>query len=226
MKQRVLKNLETVFGAKLRWRYFLITVPILILLIVGLLFIRSNRITAEQTASKAATRSSIQLKKKAARKQAAAAAKRKQAARVVNWRKPSQSKAYPDLKKHPHLELGVNLKKQRVYLKDGHKVLYTMYASTGMKNTTPKGTFHIQSERGDYFYNPNEKMGAHYYTSFLNHGQYLFHTVPTDVQGKYIASEAKLLGKKPASHGCVRLTIPDAQWINANIPVGTKVKIY
>ncbi|WP_125572133.1 L,D-transpeptidase [Lacticaseibacillus songhuajiangensis] len=228
MKRSFLQNLETVFSAKLRWRYFAVTVPVLLVLIVGLLVVRNNRITASEAASKAAVSSSIQLKKNMAKKKAAAsaaAAKKKQAAKPVNWRKPSQSKAYPSVSKHPHLELDVSIKKQHVYVKDGKKILYTMYASTGMDGTTPKGTFHIQSERGDYFYNPSEKMGAHYYTSFLDHGKYLFHTVPTDVNGKYITSEANKLGKEAASHGCVRLTIPDAKWINANIPVGTKVKI-
>lgn len=227
MKPRFLKQVNRAFAAKLRWRYFVIAVPILMVLIVGLLFLRSNRLTASHAASKAAVSSSMLARKETASRRAAAKVKTKKTKQTtVNWRKPSEDKPYPDVKKHPNLELDVNLKKQRVYVRDGKKLLYTMYASSGMDNTTPKGTFRIQSERGDYFYNAKEKMGAHYYTSFLNHGEYLFHTVPTDQDGHYITSQAKLLGKRPASHGCVRLSIPDAKWINQNIPEGTVVKIH
>ncbi|MCT6848759.1 MAG: L,D-transpeptidase, partial [Apilactobacillus kunkeei] len=28
------------------------------------------------------------------------------------------------------------------------------------------------------------------------------------------------------SHGCVRLSIPDAKWINSSVPTGTKVVIH
>lgn len=41
---------------------------------------------------------------------------------------------------------------------------------------------------------------------------------------KVIEKEAKHLGTK-ASHGCIRLTIPDAKWIYENIPEKTKVVI-
>ncbi len=125
----------------------------------------------------------------------------------IDWKAPSESRPYPDVSKHPNLSLHVNLKKQRVFIKDGSKTLYTMYASTGIDDTTPHGDFTIQDERGYEFFNPNEQMGAHYYTSFYLHGTYLFHSVPTDVNGNYIQSEAAKLGKKPGSHGCVRLSI-------------------
>lgn len=92
-----------------------------------------------------------------------------------------------------------------------------------MNDSTPHGTFHI-IDRGANFYNPTEKMGANYWTSFKG-TTYLFHTVPTDENGKYITSEAVYLGKKPSSHGCVRLSIPDAKWINEHVPGGTKVVI-
>lgn len=41
---------------------------------------------------------------------------------------------------------------------------------------------------------------------------------------KVIGKEAKKLGVK-ASHGCIRLAIPDAKWIYENIPQHTKVVI-
>lgn len=152
----------------------------------------------------------------------------------INWRLPSETVAYPDLKQLNDFWIKVVISKNRVYLMDGTKVVYTMYASAGeyerqadgkKKSTTPTGTYYIQAERGDSFYNPNLNEGANYWTSWLNHGEYLFHTVPTDANGNYKVTEAKKLGKKPASHGCIRLSVADAKWINQNVPQGTKVVI-
>ena len=141
----------------------------------------------------------------------------------INWQKPSQTTPYPVIKDHPNLEIKVSLKKQRVYLIDGGQKLYSMYASSGMDNSTPTGTFHIL-ERGYTFFKPDEQMGANYWTDFLG-TKYLFHSVPTDKEGNYIVSETKDLGKKPSSHGCIRLSVPDALWIYKNVPRGTKVTI-
>lgn len=140
------------------------------------------------------------------------------------WKKPSETKDYPDLNKYQDAYILVSIAKQRVYIKDGKNVLYTMKAATGDKSSpTPKGTFEIQN-RGDHFYNEESKEGANYWTSFKDWGVYLFHTVPTDKEGKYVESEAEKLGER-SSHGCVRLTIPDAKWINTSVPDGMKVII-
>ena len=146
-------------------------------------------------------------------------------AQPVDWLKPSQQVDYPDPAVHPGLSLEVSLQDQRVYVRDGSQLLYTMYASTGMDDSTPRGSFRIQSERGDHFYNPSEGMGARYYTSFLNHGVFLFHSVPTDSSGSYIKEEADMLGIRPGSHGCIRLTVPDARWIMQSVPTGTPVLV-
>ena len=146
-------------------------------------------------------------------------------AHPVDWLKPSQQIDYPDPAAHPGLSLEVSLQDQRVYVRDGSELLYTMYASTGMDDSTPRGSFRIQNERGDHFYNPGEGMGARYYTSFLNHGVFLFHSVPTDSKGGYIKEEADMLGIRPGSHGCIRLTVPDARWIMQSVPTGTPVLV-
>ena len=143
----------------------------------------------------------------------------------VNWRKSSENKAYPDLNKLSNVWIHVSIKNQRVYIKNGNKTVYTMYASTGIHNSTPRGTFHIQSERGNFFYNQSSGEGARYWVSFKDHGVYLFHTVPTDQYGKYNVKEADQLGKTAKSHGCVRLSIPDAKWLYNHIKEGTKVVI-
>ena len=143
------------------------------------------------------------------------------------WRNPSQSKPYPYISNMDGVQLVVSIPKQKVYVEDNTgKVYYTMYCSTGMLNkndATPKGKFTIQN-RGDSFYNQNLDEGANYWTSFTHDNTYLFHTVPTKQDGTYNIPEAEKLGR-PASHGCIRLGVPDARWINQNIPNGTQVTI-
>lgn len=143
------------------------------------------------------------------------------------WMKSSESKAYPNVNKHPNMWILVSKKKQRTYLVDNGKILYTMLCSTGTTgdNATPTGTYHIQAERGTSFYNQSSGEGAKYWVSWKDHGVYLFHSVPVDENGNYIKSEAKKLGKKASSHGCVRLSVADAKWMYNNIKQNTKVVI-
>lgn len=139
------------------------------------------------------------------------------------WMKPSEDKPYPDVHKHPNMWIKVNLNKQRVYLMDGNSTLYTMRCSSGKNGATPTGTYHIEDMRGANFYTPSETMGGNYYVAWKGH-DFLFHSVPVDKNGHYIAKEARKLGH-PASHGCIRLSVADAKWMYENIPTGTKVVI-
>ena len=153
----------------------------------------------------------------------------------IDWQKSSETVPYPDLSKVKNLWVKVSLKGNRTYLYDGSKLIYTMYSSGGvyqkdaktgkMKSTTPTGTFYVQAERGDSFYNQELGEGANYYVSWLNHGEYLFHSVPTKADGSYNLREAAKLGKSTGSHGCIRLSVPDAKWMEQNLPEGTKVVI-
>lgn len=155
--------------------------------------------------------------------------------RPINWQKSSEMVAYPDVSKVKHLNVKVSISKNRTYICDGNKVIYTMYSSAGRYDKksasgkrisdTPTGTFHVQAERGDHFYNAKLHEGANYYTSWLNHGEYLFHSVPTLANGSYNLKEARKLGKSTGSHGCIRLSVPDAKWMMENLKQGTKVQI-
>lgn len=138
----------------------------------------------------------------------------------------SEKKDYPNLAEHPDAFIDVDIATQRMYIKEGKTVLYEMYASTGKKDATPKGTYHVQGERGEFFYTQPLKLGAYYWVSFLNHGEYLFHTTPTDEQGNYVESIAKTLGREPSSHGCIHLSVPDCKWVYENVPYGMKVVIH
>ncbi|MFQ7606895.1 MAG: L,D-transpeptidase [Enterococcus avium] len=142
----------------------------------------------------------------------------------ISWNKPSEQKQYPKLSSTDILL--VDTQKQRVYVKRNEKILYTMYCSTGSEKTpTPKGSFLIEPERGDHFFNNETGEGANYYVSFSGHGIYLFHTIPVDNNGQYKKSEGEKLGKSANSHGCVRLSVPDAKWLYRNAIVGMRVEI-
>lgn len=155
------------------------------------------------------------------KKSKAKAQNRKNTKRQIDWRKPSEAKPYPAL--HSEDKIIVDTDKQRVYIERGNEIIYTMYCSTGSKDSpTPKGEFEIQ-EKGANFYNSKTGEGANYYVSFKDHGVYLFHSVPVDKNGNYIVSEADKLGEEANSHGCVRLSVPDAKWFYENITEGTKV---
>ncbi len=146
---------------------------------------------------------------------------------TIDWLKPTGG-PYPRLEAGEGVWIKVSLGRQRVYIMEGDRLLYAMIASSGLdapaKDRTPEGTFYIQRERGLSFYNRQEGEGARYWVSWLNHGEYLFHSVPTDKKGNIIADEARMLGNK-ASHGCIRLSLADAKWVYDSIPYGTKVVI-
>lgn len=139
-----------------------------------------------------------------------------------SWMLPSGG-AYVDLSGVPDLNVDVSLADQRVYVRSGDTVIYTMICSTGLDGSTPAGDYTVQN-RGETFFNPDENMGGNYWVSWANYGEYLFHTVPTDANGDYIVQEAEKLGV-PASHGCVRLTVADAKWLYEQLPTGTPVHI-
>lgn len=128
------------------------------------------------------------------------------------------------------LNISVSVSQQRVYIRSGARTLYTMLCSTGMnlwpnRNSTPYGNFRIQAEKGSYFWNSGS--GGAFYRSFHGHGVYLFHTVPIAAPGTTVFNlrEAAKLGQR-ASHGCIRLSVPDAKWFYYNMPYNTPVHIY
>lgn len=156
-----------------------------------------------------------------------AQAKAKVKAQPVNWLLPTGG-SYPVIGPNEPIWIKVSKAQQRLYIMNGNNIIYTMICSTGLDTapdtSTPVGTYHIQQERGTSFYNPSEGEGAMYWVSWKNHGEFLIHSVATDKNGNIIPSEAEKLGQK-ASHGCVRLAVPDAKWIYDNIQYGTKVVI-
>lgn len=148
-------------------------------------------------------------------------------AKAIDWNAPSNG-TYPTVKDSESIWIDVSVDEQKVYIKNQEDTLYTMTASTGLDtssdNSTPKGTYYIEPERGEWFFSSGYQQGAQYWVSWKNHGEFLFHSVPMDENQQVIESEAKKLGEK-ASHGCIRLTVSDAKWIYDHIKTNTKVVI-
>lgn len=96
----------------------------------------------------------------------------------IDWQKSSETVDYPDLNKVENLWIEVRLRSNRTLLKDGDKTIYTMYSSGGeyhdvdgkQVSYTPTGTYYIENERGESFFNNSLNEGARYYISWLNHG--------------------------------------------------------
>lgn len=133
----------------------------------------------------------------------------------------------------PYL-LKVSTEKQRVYAyawseEDAAytKLVRTMVCSTGLADTpTPKGTFTSTTApvvRWGYF--PKYDVWAQYL--YRIQGPYLFHSVLYDEADESTVrwGSVNKLGS-PASHGCIRLDVPDAKWIYNNCPAGTTVQVY
>ena len=123
----------------------------------------------------------------------------------------------------------VNRKKCKiiVFAKDENKKftipVMAMTCSVGTKDhATPTGTFYTKSKAR--WAELMLKSYGQYCTRIV--GEVLFHSTPGNFQSIYnvIPGVYNKLGK-PASHGCIRLTVGDAKWIYDNCKVGTKVTI-
>jgi hypothetical protein len=123
----------------------------------------------------------------------------------------------------------VDLSHQLVHVYFNRKETRTMICSTGLPsrdNATPNGRYIIDktgTRRGTWFFSNYFQEGASYWVGFIG-GLYLFHSVPMDKNKQVLEDQAALLGK-PASHGCVRLSVEDARWFYENIPSGTVLYI-
>lgn len=144
----------------------------------------------------------------------------------IDYRMPSEYGPYPNVSHLKNFWIHVRIGQNRVYMMDGNNVVYTMYCTAGRYvngvSLTPTGTYYVQNERGDLF-----DYGEHW-TSWKDHGVYLFHSVVFDApwhDGHFDQAQLRLLGVSAGSHGCIRLPIPDANWIQHNVPAGTRVVI-
>ena len=99
-----------------------------------------------------------------------------------------------------------------------------MLCSTGLNDKTPKGIFHMKRYRVRFGLFQNDKTYGQYWT--LINGRIYFHSTLYEQRdaNTYIGETYDLLGQ-PASHGCIRVPVPDARFIYYNLAYGTEVEI-
>ena len=112
--------------------------------------------------------------------------------------------------------IDVNLSQQRLYAYDGDNVINSFLISTGTwLHPTVTGRYHVYVKlrytdmTGADYYLPNVPYTMYFYQGYGLHGTYWHHNFGT-----------------PMSHGCVNLSIPDAEWLYNFSSVGTLVNIH
>ena len=125
----------------------------------------------------------------------------------------------------------VSIDDQRVYIyrwSDGgyNQLIKTMICSTGLGNSTPRGVYVSPGQRdARWHYFAEFHCWAQY--AFIITGNILFHSVIYSAKSEDSVRYSTIsnLGHK-ASHGCVRLRVPDAQWIYENCRSGQVIEVY
>jgi lipoprotein-anchoring transpeptidase ErfK/SrfK len=112
--------------------------------------------------------------------------------------------------------IDVDLSQQRVYAYEGSVVVNSFIVSTGTwQHPTVTGQYHIYIKllyanmSGPGYYLPNVPYTMYFYKGYALHGTYWHSNFGT-----------------PMSHGCVNLSIPDAEWLFNFASVGTLVNVH
>ncbi len=112
--------------------------------------------------------------------------------------------------------IDVDLTQQRLYAYEGDTVVASFLVSTGTWQTpTVTGKFKIwikirsQAMSGPGYYLPNVPYVMYFYKDYGLHGTYWHNNFGT-----------------PMSHGCVNLSIPDAEWLYNFASEGTVVTVH
>lgn len=112
--------------------------------------------------------------------------------------------------------IDINLSQQRLYAYEGESLVNSFIVSTGTWQTpTVTGTYNIwvklksASMSGPGYYLPDVPYIMYFYKDYGIHGTYWHNNFGT-----------------PMSHGCVNLTISDAEWVYNFTKVGTVVNVH
>lgn len=112
--------------------------------------------------------------------------------------------------------VGVDLSKQQAYAYENGQLVYSMKISSGIKDWTPTGTFHVyaktkrQKMSGPGYYVPNVPNILWFRGDYSLHGVYWHND----------------FGIRPRSHGCVGQSVADSEWTYAWGEVGMPIVIY
>ncbi|MHB1313870.1 MAG: L,D-transpeptidase [Christensenellales bacterium] len=99
-----------------------------------------------------------------------------------------------------------------------------MLCSTGLHHKTPIGTFNMKRYHVRFGLFANDGRCGQYWSQIR--GRIYFHTILYSKKNAstYLVDTYNKLGQ-PDSHGCIRLTVPDARWIYYHLAPGTKIEI-
>lgn len=110
----------------------------------------------------------------------------------------------------------ISLSQQRLYAHEGNRIVYSTSVSTGIaRYPTVQGTFHIYVKyksapmSGPGYYFPRVPNVMYFYRGYAIHGAYWHNNFG-----------------RPMSHGCINLSLKDAEWAFRWATVGTKVVIH
>jgi peptidoglycan hydrolase-like protein with peptidoglycan-binding domain len=113
--------------------------------------------------------------------------------------------------KHQVVIYAVHSKIKRIFdASTGGGYYYTGSDGTQQRAITPTGHFHIVYKRDGWV---TSDLGTLYRPAYFNYSGYAIHG-----EGE--------VPSYPASHGCVRITVPAMDRFNAKLPVGLSVWIY
>lgn len=116
--------------------------------------------------------------------------------------------------------IDVSIKLQRAYVYDPHGALIKeIPISSGVGGRTPLGNYRVYSRSAWTTSSSDSRVSMRFMTRF--NGGIGFHGIPR----RGSRALATPLGVRPVSHGCVRMSDEDAQWIFVNVPNGTPVNV-
>jgi len=103
-------------------------------------------------------------------------------------------------------------------------VRYMVCTSGSYSNPTPIGTFKMGSDRKRFSCFTKFNVYGQYWSQ-LTRSIYFHSILYTSRNAKYYTdSSYRNLGTR-ASHGCIRMLVPDARWVYYNIAPGTEVQV-
>lgn len=118
-----------------------------------------------------------------------------------------------------------DLARQRTYVFKGKvgewQLVKTLICSSGKnRSLTPRGTYKTLYQV-PYF---GEARGYRCKNGIVIYRDYMYHSILFDKTGKYPKESVYQLGQR-RSHGCIRLSEPDSEWLYKTIPMDTTVWI-
>ena len=129
-----------------------------------------------------------------------------------------------------YIELDLTNQLVTIYNTKDDSIARQFLCSTGKNNATPTGVWYLpqktlDDERREWFYMRSYSTWVKYATRI--EGAYFFHSIPfTGKSNRAMNPNAAADYGVPASHGCIRLRVEDAQFIAQNCLMGTRLRIF